>query len=266
MKKLFLALTGVVFSVGCAQSPSSDLMAEGTGIIGGAETAVTDNNGFSNSIVSLYNVKEGSLCTASILSEAILVTAAHCLNGPAVNLRVIFNARLVNVKPEEIVARAVVSYQTSPIWAIRQSERHNTGDIAVVRFAGGLPPGFKPAEMLINPAVVQNGVPVVLAGYGMDNGIAKSGSGILRWVETTVESTSYSASEVLIDQRQGKGACHGDSGGPAYVRVGDKWVLFGVTSRGVNDPGDTCGVSAAYTMLPFYRDWVLKTAQQLMQP
>jgi secreted trypsin-like serine protease len=88
-------------------------------------------------------------------------------------------------------------------------------------------------------------------------------AGKLRSVTTTMKNATYSKSEFLIEASKGKSACHGDSGGPAYVNIDGEDVLTGVTSRGVDDEQDMCNVSAAYTSIPFYATWIVSTSKQL---
>jgi secreted trypsin-like serine protease len=259
------SLTLMLALAACAKSPFVGTPAmtksgHNTGIVGG--TDVTGNEDFSKSIVALYNVTEGSLCTASIISNDILVTAAHCVDGPASSLRVVFGKSLDN--ENDVQVQAVVSYETSPLWPTRSNEDFNAGDIAVVRFDGGLPAGYHAAKMLDSDSVLSTGASVMLAGYGISNGVSQEGAGILRSVITTIKDGAYSDSEVLIDQTSGKGACHGDSGGPAYVQVNGQWMLWGVTNRGVNDPNNDCSVSAAYSKIPFYTSWISSTSKKLL--
>lgn len=251
-----LALAGLV---GCSNSPNtiSNLRPDGQ-IIGG--TDATGNEDFTKTIVALYDVTEGSLCTASILSETILVTAAHCVGGSPADLRVVFG---LDLESNNIIVRPVEAYQVSPVWPVRQNQELNTGDIAVVKFLGGLAPGFTTATLLSDINLLKNGQTTLLSGYGISDGVANTGAGRLRFVETTVKQVNFTKTEVLIDQTKGKGACHGDSGGPAYVEVNGKKLLWGVTSRGFNDPNNDCSVAAAYTSIPFYASWIERTAKAL---
>ncbi len=261
--RLLTALTALSLAatVGCSQPSSSEIAVSGSsnGIIGGTDAQGDED--FSKTIVSLVNVIEGSLCTASILSDSILVTAAHCVDAPAGGLRVVFGT---DIESDSRIVQKVEGYEVSPLWAFRSEEMLNAGDIAVVRFSGGLPAGYKPAKVLSATAQIKNGDVVMLAGYGINDGVAKEGSGKLRYVETTIENAAFSDTEILVEQRKGKGACHGDSGGPAYAKVNGEWVLWGVTNRGVNDPNDHCSGSAAYANIPFYRNWIAQTAKKLL--
>jgi secreted trypsin-like serine protease len=229
------------------------------GIIGGSDS--DGNEEFAKTMAAVFNTAQGSLCTASILSDTILLTAAHCVDGPSSSLRVVFGPDIRD--PQTRIIQKVEEYKVSPLWPFRQSEELNTGDVAIVRYSGGLPVGFKPATLLTDVSKLANGTTVLLAGYGQSNGVTGTGSGRLRYVEVAIEDNKFSESEVLLDQRQGKGACHGDSGGPAYVKVDGKLLLWGITNRGINDPRNDCSVSAAYASVLFYASWIQRTAAQL---
>lgn len=229
-----------------------------TGIIGG--TDATGSEDFSKTVVVLYDKSLGALCTASILSDKLLLTAAHCVASEPTNLYVVFGT---DVNSTDIIVRRVVVAQQTPVWAARQNEELNTGDMAVVGFIGGLPEGYHAASLLTDSSQLKDGGAITLAGYGLSDGVAATGAGKLRYVDTTIQQAAYSQSEILMEQSKGKGACHGDSGGPAYVQVNGQRLLAGVTSRGVNDPNNQCNVSSAYTSVAFYADWI-KQASALL--
>lgn len=259
---LLAVLAGLATGLAACGQPQQNAISgydnQSGSIIGGQEA--TGSEDFTKTIVALYDVAQGSLCTASILSDSILVTAAHCVESEAKDLRVVFG---VDLEAQNIIVKPVESFQQSPLWATRQNQELNTGDIAVVKFSGGLPAGYVPATLLSDVKQLKNGQTTLLSGYGIDDGVKQTGAGRLRFVETTIQDTNYSKTEVLIDQKNGKGACHGDSGGPAYVDIGGRKLLWGVTSRGVNDPNNDCSVNAAYTSIPAYSAWVKKTADAL---
>jgi hypothetical protein len=58
----------------------------------------------------------------------------------------------------------------------------------------------------------------------------------------TLESLSL---ETLVYNFHGEGACHGDSGGPAFSEIGGVWHQIGVTSWG--DP--SCSSTGHYQRL-----------------
>ncbi len=232
-----------------------------TKIVGGALASHQDE--FSKTTVSLFNVAEQSLCTASILSDSILITAGHCVDGAPSDLRVIFGP---DVNAESALVQEVLDTRTSVLWPIRQTEESNSGDIALVRFNGGLPAGFHAVQLLTDASMLVNGASIVLAGYGVTDSKSLDGVGLLHFVQTTIRDARFSESEIEVEQSFGKGSCHGDSGGPALINFNGSSLLFGITSRGARgarDPQDTCSVAALYTNLIYYRKWINETRAEL---
>jgi secreted trypsin-like serine protease len=267
------AVSALAVLSACGQSPqtlSNGAVSVETAIVGGKEADGTEV--FAKHVVGLYDAKIGAICTASILSETILVTAAHCVDSEASALRVVFGT---DFNSKDIIVQPVDAYQISPIYAFRQGQEFNTGDIALVKFSGGLPAGYTPVHFLTDATKLATDMDVVLAGYGASTVVQKpdpktgalvaehENAGKLRFVTTTMKNAQYSKSEFLTEASKGKGACHGDSGGPAYVEIDGELVLTGVTSRTVGDEQDMCNVSAAYTSIPFYANWIVSTSKQL---
>ncbi len=259
---LAILLSGFVGLTGCSPAPNHAAVEAGrfhtSGIIGGKRADGSEP--FSKTIVALFDTQRGMLCTASILSDSMLLTAAHCFTGPTNSWRIIFGT---DIRAEGRIMRPIVSYQTSPMWPVRGDEPVNSGDIAVVHFEGGLPEGYRPAPILEDTSVLTANSIVMLAGYGVEDGVQRTGSGLLRFVETTLIDPKYSETEMSIDQSKGRGACHGDSGGPAYVKVGETRMLWGITNHGINDTKDDCSTSASYALIPFYKNWIAKTVKIL---
>ncbi len=243
---------------------------DGKQIIGGVASDGTEE--FAPHVVALYDTEVGGLCTASILSDSILVTAAHCVENDASKIAVLFG-RDLNARQFEV--RRVLAHRVSPLWPYRQNQFQNNGDIAVVRFTGGLPAGYAPIQMLENSKLLIENSNLLLAGFGAAKVVIGTDpltgkpvsdhieSGTLRFVTTTLKSITFSVSELVIENSKGKGACHGDSGGPAYSVINGKLTLVGVTSRGMNDPMDRCNGDAVYTSVAYYAKWIAQTANQL---
>jgi hypothetical protein len=161
-------------------------------------------------------------------------------------------------------ARRVVAGRTSPLWPkLDPSKRENWGDIALLRFVGDVPEGFKPAKILTRSSALKDGGVALIAGFGITDGRLQTPTDKLLKTEVTFAQARFSSSEVLFDQTKKHGACHGDSGGPAFVKVGQELLLFGVTSRGFEDPGDTCERFAVYTNMVSYAAWIKSTITAL---
>jgi secreted trypsin-like serine protease len=229
-------------------------------VVGGQDVAYGSE--LANSTVALLNVDSGSLCTASIISSDAVVTAAHCVSGAVGSLRVVFGTQL-NPTDRGNTVLNVSDMRVSPIWDVRQGQETNRGDLAIVRFKGAMPIGYGPVAVLSrdDSTALQAGVPVEVAGFGTADPAKHFGLGQLRQAQLHIRKTDFSETEILLDQSQGQGVCHGDSGGPAFVEVRGVHYLFGVTSKGVNDQdstdtADNCKQSSAFTNLLPYAKWI----------
>jgi hypothetical protein len=303
------------------------------GIIGGQNVQADD--ALAMSTVALYDVSKGSLCTATILSDSLLLTAAHCVvDSKPSDLLVMFgteleaaqsvrkvkkylvsqayrtylqNLDLLEKDPELLKAVAELSAlidadpsiqaevaklealaasepdlsmedprvvailseierlkaanpeilaKTNEVLVVLQGLRlraekmKDIGDVAVVKFEGGLPEGYKAGKLMRNKADLVDGMDVTLAGYGISNGVSKEGAGTLRKTNLKLTDSKYANAEVRFDQSGGTGACHGDSGGPALATVRGEVLVLGVTSRGSEDKADDCSKYAIYASVP----------------
>lgn len=231
---------------------------DGSRIIGGTE--VKPDDPIAATIVGLYDTVREAVCTGSLVSRNLVITAAHCIAGAPTDVVVVFG---LDFETENIVVRPVVDAEFAPILAKRSEDSVDMGDIALVKFSGAVPRGYKPAKLLGRLDGISDGRTVTLAGYGMSNSAKKSGTGRLRKADAQIKKLRYTKTEFLVDQTHGRGACHGDSGGAAYVTVNGEAFVMGVTSRTVNDPKDTCGMFTAYTNVPVYLKWLNAAAKNL---
>lgn len=226
-------------------------------IIGG--TNVSQTSPIKKTIVAVYDAYEGQLCTGSLITSNVVMTAAHCIGQMKEAMYILFDTQL----KKDSLSRQADMITVNPAWAKRQNESLDTGDVAIIHFKGALPEGYQPIGILPDSKYLVNGASVTLAGFGISNGATKEGAGVLRQVDVTIANANYSKTEVELDQRQGRGACHGDSGGPAYVKVNGYIYLWGITSRGVDDAKDDCSQFSAYTNAVVYKSWINSVVKQM---
>jgi hypothetical protein len=113
---------------------------------------------------------------------------------------------------------------------------HPALDLALIHVSGGVPFEYRPVRLVVSAKQLRSELPVValLAGFGpADN---KGGINILRYVEEPVSAmvvrhgnrwpdqlipSNQGRYYLELDQRDGRGSCKGDSGGPVFMRLTD---------------------------------------------
>ena len=277
-----LFLSALLTLVACSQNGNSFnsgaiQTSGGDGIIGGE--VVSSGDPIAAMTGLLIDIRRGSICTVSILSSEWVLTAGHCVaDSQQGSLLVSFTGTLQDVvggmHREDI--RRVTEVKIHPRFVetmqllnemFKQAKAEGReltiadldavkdwADLALLRIEGGLPSTKRPAQFMPPTYPLYKNQTVTLAGYGRTGTDKGSPSGELRKVNVLVAEGVWGKSEVLF-QNTGKGACHGDSGGPAYINYGGQYYLFGVTSRGVGD-GGKCDNQVAYTNATHYFDWI----------
>lgn len=269
-----VAIVATQFLVGCnvanrqpASLDSATLLStesSDNGIIGGK--AVSKSEEISTTTVQLLNVRKGTSCTGTIIAANIVLTAAHCTAADPTDIYVIFSTKIPQSSSDlrKMNVRRVADGATDPRWAqLSDTTSKVWGDIALLKFSGSLPLGYKAARVSTDESNLQDGMTVTLAGFGLIKGGPEVEAKELRKTSVTVKEAAFSSTEFLVDQTQGRGACRGDSGGPAYVLSSGKPVILGVTSRGEGDAKNDCTVAAVYTSVAAYTSWINETATQL---
>ncbi len=275
-KAYILMMLVIGAALGCARSPSQLHHVNVSAIFGG--TDVLPNEKLARTVVAVHSIypgaNEGTICSGTIISDSLVITAAHCLVDKGVSRTILFG---VNAK-EPVGRRRVVHETSHPGWAkietihaMPQEERsvadHVTylnsswSDIAVLKFEGGLPEGFVASKILTDADLIKPTAKVIAAGYGISDPSEGTGNGILRSTELSIDNPNYHADEFTIEQTE-RGTCEGDSGGPIFIKDGADLVLAGITSHGIND--EACRGKTVFTFLSRHAVWLATSASELV--
>ena len=285
--KVIINLSLLAFLASCAPKAADLSSYQGTptyqaGIIGGSDADV--NYEKQHGIVGVYDTEMGGLCTGSLIGNGLVLTAGHCANVDHPEKMIIF----FGPNFDDIIAQANKGDHSNlrrVVRAIRHEKYKEenpdnlstNNDISLLRFSGGNVAGYMTAKLATaqQSASLQKGAVVTLAGYGLSEytfdpttgkKLSSNGAGALRMVDgIKILSVLPTGEEITFDQTQGKGACHGDSGGPAYlVDAAHTTYLVGVTSRG-GGKVDRCDGTAIYTGVIGYTKWIQSHLGKLMR-
>lgn len=195
---------------------SKNISCQNTGleIVGGAKASDEDLVAASTFRIVM---NKSHYCSATLIGKNQLLTAAHCFDGVsrADQIEIGFGADGLPV--DNLKARA---YKIHPQYkgmasiasAIPETQLY---DLAVIVFEGELSERMAPVR-LAEPGFVFTSMPLVIAGYGVTSTNDQTRRP-LAWIITNLATLSNKFNELQIEQKTGRGACYGDSGGPAYI-------------------------------------------------
>ncbi|MES2803573.1 MAG: serine protease [Bdellovibrionota bacterium] len=258
----FYLLTSTLLITSCnnsQQKPTEQLSPSATSpIVGGVVVAPNDLEALST--VTLYRSKEESFCSGVLIHKRFILTAAHCVeenNNTA--FYVGFGLKVAGLHPNANVKFIrPIAAKTHPNYAARR-----IADIAVLLLPEDAPDDFQPVEMSTLKSDVKLGQVISIAGYGKTSDEPVMSDQLRK---TTVEinnqldrlETHYFFKFTNI----GLGACHGDSGGPAYIKDGNKLKLLGIIYAG--DRSGSCFTSDGYVLsVPHMHDWITATMKKI---
>ncbi|RYZ68461.1 MAG: trypsin-like serine protease [Proteobacteria bacterium] len=250
---LGIALAICSFAVACTPYiANNDFDPNDAGIMGGTE--IRNEDPLSKVVALLYNTKTTEICTASILNNQFVLTAAHCVaNAEPSELKLIFDTAQRKASP----TRAVTDFRVHDSYVRNKDEEKNAADIAVVRFAGGVPKGFRSVRFLPSRDLLKTDTLVTAVGYGTDDDQLPHGTGTLRTTVLPILNSKFSQTELTLDQRKRIGVCHGDSGGPIFLTLDGQYYLWGVTSRSTNLKN--CSEGSIITNALMFNVWIYDT-------
>ena len=215
--------------------------------------AVNESSDLAKSTVALLDQNGRPFCTATVIGTSHLVSAAHCFDGGG-RASMIGIGR--NARPEQSIK--VLGHVSHPRYSMQaespglNSDDNPQFDIAVVAISSTNPSLELRAVSLADQQSIVSNAQVIISGFGSTD-TGREDSGILRSVETSLGRVFLNRREV--DTRSlGKSTCFGDSGGPLYLKSGEKILLLGATSRGTDE---VCSKGySIYTDVTKFQGWM----------
>jgi secreted trypsin-like serine protease len=217
------------------------------------------------------------VCGASLLSNKVVISAAHCIKPFSVNQIILYIGAydISNKTNNDYEVRKPSELIVHPDYSTNKKKETADADIGLlimqkpVQFNSFIRPICLWPSQLINEDVVdQTGI---IVGWGRSNDNAFSTATPLS-IELPIvsdgtclrEDISYfyitSNRTFCVGEKNRKGLCHGDSGSGFFMKRNDKWLLRGIVSTGIADPGHlTCNLEKYVVMSDVvkYQDWIM---------
>lgn len=209
-------------------------------------------------------------CSGALVHPRIVLTAGHCFapdQGLVPNVVALSCVDMNRLSKAEIVsAKACLQHPSYPSTGLN--------DISVVVLRKDAK--TKPVR-LASTAELAQAQDTTLVGFGNSDFKSTRGFGRKREVDVEITHLRRATSEDLDEAEQrlgfesdleftagGEGfdSCNGDSGGPAYVRVGAELRLGGLTSRALEHATRPCGDGGIYTRVDSHLDFISSVADK----
>ncbi|MBX3034364.1 MAG: trypsin-like serine protease [Bdellovibrionaceae bacterium] len=302
-RPLFSSLALAVLLTACgAGGPSgtnsrADVAA---GIVGGAEVKAKSPVAAGTFLLYNKNKDSRSICTATLLSRRIALTAAHCVSDEMTAVFALDAARGFQDKAR--LVKIAVKVQHPEYDALE-----STNDLALLKLEKDAPADMRPVKFPRQGVAWTELAEIMVAGYGSTM-MEKSGKAKTKpptrlrtadlrpllgedlrqakirlgrslresdaWrnlrtaAEIEMKINPYDSSPLIwLEQMHGRGMCFGDSGGPAFMKEPDGALRqIGVASFVMNDGSEkdgSCDLLGAYTNVFLYKSWISDTFVEL---
>lgn len=260
-KSILFFISTLVFTACGNQINSSNSLELNSSHIFGGEKIDTDHF-LAQVTVGIDNQERNTICTGSIIANDLILTAAHCTEfALPEKIKVVFSNKIPNSKKSIQVKEYIQHKEYSKKDGIRN-------DLVIIKLIKPIPSSYRIIDLEKSIRLnLSEGDTLHIAGFGKSRfGIFAGGAGTLRAATVKIESFSPEDDLVVLNQREEKGICSGDSGGGSFAVVEGELAQVGVNSfvlkKESRNTAD-CKNKGFQVSVAKYFDWITKTMIEL---
>ncbi|OLY81253.1 Clotting factor B [Smittium mucronatum] len=209
-------------------------------------------------------------CTAELIGEQYILTAAHCVNY---DNRTVIPVEMIkiNVGSSYLATSSDIGnfYNVTDVYSAG-FDKSTANDIVLLKLDKKVPSDVA-TPTKVYPYKITTNLPVEVAGFGSTFYAGPSSKVLLRALVTVSDSTNCSTFNsdwannsgplVCSISPSGNDSCNGDSGGPLVAKLNGKRVLVGTVSWGRNmNPNSpiNCGTNnvSYYVRTAYFVKWI----------